>query len=79
MKCSTCTCTRLPLITTSDGVTRCYPCMCLDTHPLVGRTFVSPESLAWRGWRLGDRSGMTWAEVKAAIAGGAPREWIVEP
>jgi hypothetical protein len=53
--------------------------MALDRHPLIGRTFVSPESLAWSGWGLGDRRGLTWSEVKAAIADGEPREGIVEP
>ena len=80
-RCSTCSRTRLPLITTpSDGVTRCYPCMCLDRHPLVGRYLVPPETVhPWRGWAIGERTGMTWSEVKAAVAAGANRAEVREP
>jgi len=80
MKCSTCSRTRLTLTTTSDGVTHCYPCLALDGDPTIGRTFVPADVVQpWRGWGIGESAGMTWAEVKTAVAGGASRAEIREP
>jgi len=80
LRCSTCSRTRLPLTTASDGVTHCYPCIALDGHPSIGRAFVPPDVVQpWRGWAIGERVGMTWAEVRTAVAGGASRVDVREP